>query len=75
MWDLGVLPTTLPAPLSATLSPALLVYLRERGATGSASGQTAFPVGPTLRQSQSRQGNVSPCLLYTSDAADDAGQV
>ena len=32
----------------------------ECGAAGSASGQTAFPVGPTLRQSQSRQGNVSP---------------
>ena len=27
MWGLGVLPTALPAPLSATLSPALLVYL------------------------------------------------
>ena len=29
-------------------------------ATGSASGQTACPVHPTLRQSQSRHGNVSP---------------
>ena len=27
MWGLGVLPTALPAPLSATLSPALSVYL------------------------------------------------
>ena len=27
MWDRGVLPTALPAPLSATLSPALSVYL------------------------------------------------
>ena len=27
MWGPGVLPTALPAPLSATLSPALLVYL------------------------------------------------
>ena len=27
MWGLGVLPTAQPAPLSATLSPALLVYL------------------------------------------------
>ena len=27
MWGLRVLPTTLPAPFSATLSPALWVYL------------------------------------------------
>ena len=27
MWGLGVLPATLPAPFSATLSPALSVYL------------------------------------------------
>ena len=27
MWGLGVLPTALPAPFSATLSPALSVYL------------------------------------------------
>ena len=27
MWGHGVLPATLPAPFSATLSPALLVYL------------------------------------------------
>ena len=33
--------TALPAPFSATLSPALLVYLCECGAAGSASGQTA----------------------------------
>ena len=51
---------TLPAPFSATLSPALLVYLQECGATGSAIGQTACPVGPTLRHSQSRHGNESP---------------
>ena len=30
------------------------------GAAGSASGQTACPVGPTLRQSRSRQGHSSP---------------
>ena len=89
MWGPGLLPTALPAPLSATLSPALSVYLREcgarrvvpaalpapfsatlslaisaylreRGATGSASGQTACPVGPTLRQSRSRHSYVSP---------------
>ena len=34
--------------------------VRECGATGSASGWTACPVHPTLRQSQSRHGNVSP---------------
>ena len=27
MWGRGVLPTALPAPFSATLSPALWVYL------------------------------------------------
>ena len=53
MWGQGVVPTALPAPYSATLSPALWVYLRECGATGSASGQTACPVCPTLRQSRS----------------------
>ena len=58
MW--GLLPTALPAPFSATLSPALLVYLGECGAAGSASGQTACPVRPTLRQSRSRHGNASP---------------
>ena len=50
----------LPAPFSATLSLALSVYLRKCGAAGSASGQTACPVHPTLRQSQSCQGNSSP---------------
>ena len=54
----GVLPATLPALFSATLSPALSVYLRECGATGSANGQTACPVRPTLCQSLS--GNASP---------------
>ena len=52
----------LPAPFSATLSLALSVYLRECGATGSASGRTACPVGPTLRQSWSCNGNASPLL-------------
>ena len=60
MWGHGVLPAALPAPFSATLSPALSVYLRECRATGSASGQTACPVGPTLRQSWSCHGNSSP---------------
>ena len=60
MWCRGVLPATLPAPLSTTLSPALWVYLRRCGAAGSASGWTACPVRPTLHQSWSRQGHRSP---------------
>ena len=34
--------------------------VRECGAAGSASGQTACPVSPTLRQSRSCHGNASP---------------
>ena len=34
MWGPGVLPTALPAPFSATLSPALSVYLCKCGAQG-----------------------------------------
>ena len=60
VWCRGVLPAALPAPLSATLSPALSVYLRESGAAGSASGPTACPVCPTLRQSWSCHGHKSP---------------
>ena len=56
----GVLPATLPAPFSATLSLALSVYLRECGVAGSASGQTACLIFPALRQSQSRHCNASP---------------
>ena len=41
----------LPAPFSATLSPALSVYLHECGAAGSTSSQTACPIPPTLCQS------------------------
>ena len=52
MWCRRVLP--------ATLSPALSVYLHKCRATGSASARTACPVCPTLRQSQSHHGNVSP---------------
>ena len=60
MWGRGMLPAALPAPFSATLSPAVWAYLHECGASGSASGQTASPVGSTLRQSRSRHGKVSP---------------
>ena len=63
MWGRRVLPTALPALFSATLSPALSVYLRECGAAGSASAQTACPVCPTLCQSRSLQDNVSPLHL------------
>ena len=59
MWGRRVLPTALPALFSTTLSPALSAYLHECGAAGSASGQTACPVRPTLRQSRSRHGNAS----------------
>ena len=60
MWGRRVLPTALPTPFSATLSPALSVYLRKCGAAGSASGQTACPVRPTLHQSRSRHSRGSP---------------
>ena len=60
VWGHGVLPASLPAPFSTTLSPALSAYLRECGAAGSASGRTACPVRPTLRQSRSRHGHASP---------------
>ena len=60
MWGRGVLPAALPAPFPATLSPALWVYLCKCGAAGSASGQTACPVCPTLRQSLSCHSYGSP---------------
>ena len=41
-------------------SGPLGLSVHECGAAGSASGQTACPVGPTLLQSRSRHGNVSP---------------
>ena len=60
MWCRRVLPATLPAPFSATLSPALWVYLCKCGATVSASARTACAICPTLRQSQSRHSHASP---------------
>ena len=60
MWGLGVLPAALPAPLSATLSPAHWVYLCKCGAAGSASARTACAICPTLRQSQSSHSHRSP---------------
>ena len=41
-------------------SGPLGLSVRECGAAGSASGQTACPVSPTLRQSRSCHGNASP---------------
>ena len=60
MWCRGVLPATLPAPLSATMSPAFWVYLCKCGAAGSSSARTACAICPTLRQSQSRHSHASP---------------
>ena len=41
-------------------SGPLGLSVHECGAAGSASGQTACPVAPTLRQSRSRHGHASP---------------
>ena len=41
-------------------SGPLGLSVRECGAAGSASGQSACPIRPTLCQSQSRHGNSSP---------------
>ena len=60
MWCRNVLSATLPAPLSATLSPALWVYLCKCGAAGSASARTACATCPTLCQSQSCHSQGSP---------------
>ena len=60
MWGCVVLPAALPAPLSATLNLALLVYLCKCGAAGSGSARTACAICPTLRQSQSRHSHTSP---------------
>ena len=60
MWGRRVIPAALPAPFSATLSLALSVYLCECGVAGSASGQTACPVCPTLCQSRSHHSHASP---------------
>ena len=60
MWCRRVLPAALPAPFSATLSPALWVYLCKCGTAGSASARTACAICPTLRQSQSCHSHASP---------------
>ena len=59
MWCRRVLPASLPAPFSATLSLALWVYLCKCGTAGSAIAGTACAICPTLRQSQSRHSHVA----------------
>ena len=56
MWGRGVLPTALPAPFSATLSPALSVFLCGMWGCRVCS----CPVCPTLSQSRSHHGHESP---------------
>ena len=55
-------PALEPWVMQSALLPAVRpgFSVRECGATGSASGQTACPVRPTLHQSRSRQSNASP---------------
>ena len=77
----GLLPAALPALFSATLSPALLVYLCANvGPQGLLVVGLPAPflphsasLGPaTATQVLSAQAaHLCPCLLYTSDAADD----
>ena len=56
-----MLPAALPAPFSATLSPALLVYLCANvGPQGLLVFTLPAPFRPTLRQSRSRHGHASP---------------
>ena len=62
IWGCRVLPTALPALFSATLSPALWVYLCKCGAAGSASAGTTCAIRPTLRQSQCHHSHASPLL-------------
>ena len=80
IWCHRVLPAALPAPLSATLSPALLVYLCANvGPQGLLVVRLPAPFHPTLRQSRSRHSNVSPvrpsyrldeCLFFISLVSD-----
>ena len=61
MWGHVVLPATLPAPFSATLSLALSVYLQEWGRR-VCQWSDCLPCSssPTLCQSRSRHGKASP---------------
>ena len=63
MWGRGVLPAALPALFSATLSPALSVYMCTNvGPQGLLVVRLPAPfvVCPTLRQSRSCHGHASP---------------
>ena len=65
MWGLGVLPTALPAPLSATLSPALSVYLCANvGPQGLLVVRLPAPFVPhsaSLRPPQPRESSPPRC--------------
>ena len=60
MWGRHVLPALCLPVLHHSESSPLGLSVHECGAAGSASGQTACPVCPTLRQSRSRHGHGSP---------------
>ena len=59
-WFICVLRRSACPVLRHSESGPLGLSVRECGTTGSASGQTACPVGPTLHQSWSRHGHASP---------------
>ena len=58
----GYYPSSACPVLRHSESSPLGLSVREYGAAGPASGQTACPVCPTLHQSGSRHGNASPLL-------------
>ena len=60
MWCRRVLLLLCLPLFSATLSPALWVYLCKCGAAGSASAGTACPICPTFHQSRSRHSHTTP---------------
>ena len=62
VWGTGCYPPLCLPHLCHSESGPLGLSVRECGATGSASVQTACPVRPTLRQSWSRHGKWSPLL-------------
>ena len=72
MWGLGVLPAALPAPFSATLSPALSVYLCANvgpqgllvvGLQACSSHTPSASLGPATATSPLYPGCLSPPLL------------
>ena len=59
-YPLLCLPRSPPLWVQPSESSPLGLSVCECGASGSASGQTACPICPTLRQSRSHQGHTSP---------------